>query len=206
MGKVFEATDIETAELILRDTYGGNIRIDGGSPPGGIRLDVASLSPSVRLDHITFGMNVSLTANPLGILVFCHVRSGWVAYRSEGSERAYRPGDVFFPVQPEHSYTAQCAETDFDTAVIDPALPSQVADTAPGRTQQPVRFTSYQPISPRAAQTWERAYAFIRDTALASPGTAAQPLLASSAAWLLAAAALGAFPNNALRCEPAPRG
>jgi hypothetical protein len=33
-----------------------------------------------------------------------------------------------------------------------PALPSQIADTEPGRTRQPVRFTGYEPISPQAAQ------------------------------------------------------
>jgi len=123
MGTVFETTDIETAEQILRDAYGGNIRLDGGSQPTGIRLDVASLTPSVRLDHINCAMNFGLTANPLGLLVFCRIRSGRVAYRADGSERAYGPGDVFFPVQPSHSRPATpCTASQAESAGTVPGM------------------------------------------------------------------------------------
>jgi transcriptional regulator GlxA family with amidase domain len=54
------------------------------------------------------------------------------------------------------------------------------------------RCSANQAVNRRAT------YAYIRDTVLASRVTAGQPLLASSASQLLAAAALAAFPNNAL--------
>jgi AraC-like DNA-binding protein len=78
------------------------------------------------------------------------------------------------------------------------ARPGQVADTAPGRTQQPVRFTGYEPVSPQAARQWQDTYAYIRDTVLAVPAAAEQPLLAGTAAQVLVAVTLSTFPSNAL--------
>jgi len=102
------------------------------------------------------------------------------------------------PLNPDRPWTATIDDTDLEAAFIDPALLSQVADGEPGQTRQPVRFTGYEPVSPQAARAWQATYAYIRDTVLASPATSGQPLLVSSAAQLLAAAALAAFPNTAL--------
>jgi AraC-like DNA-binding protein len=197
MSEIFQTSDPDIAEQILRDAYGGNIRIFADGEPAGLQLASASLTPSVRLDDINFAMTFGLAANPLGVLAICHVRSGRVAYNN-GAERTYGPGDVFFPVQPEQSYTAQCAQTTFESAVIDPAVLSQIADSEPARTQQPVRFTSYEPVSPRAAKIWNATYAHAHDSVLASPQAAASALIVSSTARLLAATALAIFPNNAL--------
>jgi transcriptional regulator GlxA family with amidase domain len=77
-------------------------------------------------------------------------------------------------------------------------LLSQVADTEPGRAQQPVRITGYEPVTPQAAQQWKDTYAYVREGVLDPPETAGYPLVAADAARLLAATALAAFPNNAL--------
>jgi AraC-like DNA-binding protein len=204
MSQVFETSDPHTAQRILRDASGGNIRIDAGHQRCAIRLDIAALTPAVRLDQISFSARLGLTASPLRVLVLCHIRSGGHAYSSEGSERAYGPGDVFLPVQPDRPCSARCTETDFSAAVIDPDLLSQVAATAPGRTQQPVRITSYDRLPPRDAALWRRTYAYVRDAVLGYPEAAAQPLVTASAARLLAATALAVFPNNALT-EPTTR-
>ena len=198
MSQVFETSDPRTAEHILRNAYGGTIRIDAGHQRCGIRLENAILTPAVRLDRISFSMRLAMTASPLGVLVLCHIRSGGHAYSSEGTERTYGPGDVFLPIQPDRPGSAQCEETDFDTAVIHPALLSQVAAAEPGRTQQPVRITSYDRLPPRDAALWRGTYAYVRDAVLGYPEAAAQPLVTASAARLLAAAALAVFPNNAL--------
>jgi AraC-like DNA-binding protein len=198
MRRVFETSDPDTAEHILRNAYGGTIRIDAGHERCGIRLDTAALAPAVRLDLISFSVRWGLTASPLGVLVLCHIRSGGHACSSEGSKRTYGPGDVFLTVQPDRPCSAQCTETDFNTAVIRPALLSQVAAAAPGRTQQPVRITGYDRLPPRDAALWLSTYAYVRDALLGYPEAAAQPLVAASAARLMAATALAVFPNNAL--------
>ena len=197
MGEVFETADLEVAGHILRDVY-GNLRIGVRGQRRGMRLVHIPLGPLVRLEHSRFTMSLDLTGGPLGVLALGHLRDGRLACRSDGSERHLRPGDVFLAVQPDHTYTAAIDDADVETAIIDPALPSQIADTAPRRTQQPVRFTGYEPVSPQAAGQWRATYAYIRDTVLASPDAAVRPLLASSAARLLAVTALAAFPNNAL--------
>ena len=198
MSQVFETSDPGTAEHILRNAYGGNIRIDAGHQRCGIRLDLATLTPAVRLDRVSFSVRLGMTASPLGVLVLCHIRSGGHAYSSEGSERTYGRGDVFLTVQPDRSSSARCAETDFEAAVIHPALLSQITATEPGRTQQPVRITSYDRLPPRDAALWRSTYTYVRDTVLGYPETGTQPLVVASAARLLAATALAVFPNNAL--------
>lgn len=197
MGEAVETTDLEFAEHILGIAYGTSMQISARGQRRGIRLVHAPLSPSVRFAHSRFAMSLDLTGTQFGVLTIGHLRDGRLTYRSGGSERHLVPGDVL-TVPPGHTYTATIADTDVETAIIDSALPSQVADAEPGRTQQPVRLTGYQPISPQAAQIWKDTYAYIRDTVLAKPGPARQPLLAGNAARLLVATALAVFPNNAL--------
>jgi AraC-like DNA-binding protein len=198
VSEVFETTDIEVAEQLLRDSYGGNLRIDPRGRLGGIRLDRDQLTPSLRLDRLRLAISFEARANPFGALAIGHNRSGRVAYQSDGSERRYGPGDVSLSVQPEHPSTARFKDLDIDIAVIDPGLLSQVADSAPGRRWQPVRLTGYDPVSQHAARLWTSTFTYVRETALGSARAAAQPLLAASAARLLVAVALHAFPSNAV--------
>src|SRR5262249_33957213 len=79
----------------------------------------------------------------------------------------------------------------------------QVAATAPGRRPAPVRFTGYRSVSPAAARQWTATVDYLRDL-LASPYAADAPLVTASAARLLAAATLAAFPNDALTEPTAP--
>jgi AraC-like DNA-binding protein len=196
--EVFETTDVDVAEQLLSSSY-ANLRIDARGQRGGLKMTRSRLSPSARLDHNQWTLAFDITAGtPLGVLAIGHLRDGQGCYRSDGSERWYGPGDVFLAPQPEHGYTGTTTNADIEVAVLDPALLSQAAGTAPGRAQPPVRFTSYEPVSPRAAQTWKTTSAYVRDTVLASPDAATQPLLVASTVRLLAAVALATFPHNAL--------
>jgi AraC-like DNA-binding protein len=196
MSGVFETTDLESAEQVLSDRY-AKMRVDGRDPRGGMRLTQASLIPAVRLDHVRFAMSFTAEVDPLGTLIVASLVSGRAAHGS-GGERRYRAGQVYLVSQPEHPYTTMIEDVDGELAVLDPALPSLVADTTPGRSQQPVRLTSCEPVSPHAARRWQDTYAYIRDTVLAIPEAAAQPLIAASAARLLVAVTLDTFPSNTL--------
>lgn len=201
MGDVFETTDAELAEHVLRESYGGGMRLDTRGRHGGIRLDQARLTPSVRLDHLNFSLSFDVRANPLGVLVITHIRAGRIAYGLDSGERRCGPGDVSLAVQPEHKYAARAADLEIETAVIDPMLLGQVAETKAGQAAEPVRLTGYEPVSDRAAQHWKAAYAYVRGDILARPEAAAQPLLTANAEGLLAAVTLATFPSNAL-AEP----
>ncbi len=90
--------------------------------------------------------------------------------------------------------------TDLEFATFKPDLLAQVAAAAPGRAARALRFTGHQPVSRSAAAMWSATYDFVRDTLTAVPVTDA-PLLEGTAARLLAATALSAFPNNSVH-EP----
>jgi AraC-like DNA-binding protein len=152
----------------------------------------------IRLDRNQFALGIDVTASPLGILAIAHLRGGQMAGRSDGSERRYRPGDVFFAVQPEHSYATTSIDADIEVAVIDPALLSQIAGPVPGRTSQPVRFIGYEPVSAQAAQAWKNTCTYVRETVLGDLSASSQPLVVSAAARLLVATALNTFPNSAV--------
>ena len=198
MGEVFETTDIELAEDLLLRHYGTRFRIRANGPRGGMRLAQAVLTPAVRFEYSHFAVSFTATAGPLGVLVFGQLTDGLLANRSDGSERRLRPGDVFLGVQPWHPFGVSIDSTQIEMAMIDPVLLSQVADTEPGRAQQPVRITGYEPVSPQAAQQWKDTYAYVREGVLDPSDAARFPLVAADAARLLAATALAVFPNNAL--------
>ena len=196
MDLVAVAADLETAQDLLSSTY-GHVRIDPRGPRRGLRLERATLGP-VQFHHVNVGMEFDAVGDPLETLIFGELTSGRVRQSSGGSDRHYVPGKVFLAVQPGHSYTATVREADMLLAVIDPALLSQVADTAPRRAQVPVQFTGYEAVSAQARDRWTDTCAYLRDNLLTDPRSSTTPLVAASAAWLLAATALSTFPNNAL--------
>lgn len=200
MGDVIETTDLEAAEHILSRSY-ANLRIDARGQRGQVRMTQDRLTARVRLDRHRFMMSFGLTGTPLGVLTIAHLRGGRASYRSAGGERRYGRGHVFLGAQPEDPYAVTSANADLEVAVIDPGLLDQIAQTEPGRVPQAVRFTGYEPVSPQAVHAWTTTFAYIRDAVLGDSETAVQPLLAGSAARLLVATALAAFPSNT-RTDP----
>jgi AraC-like DNA-binding protein len=167
---VFETTDLEQAEDVLGTAY-GSLRIDTRGQRGGMRMEQTPLSPLARFDR-------NIVTN--------------------GSERSYRPGDVFLAIRPGEPHVGRSIGIDTELAVIDPVLLSQVAATAPARTPQPLRFTGCDPVSAESPWLWLNTCAYVRDTFLAVPGATAEPLVTASVERLLATVALAVFPNNAL--------
>ena len=196
MAGVFETSDMEAAERVLSEAY-GSMRINVRGPRYGMRLARTRLTQGASLDHLTFAMRFDATAGPPGTLVFGELKSGLARYGLDGGDRHCRPGDIYLTARPGRPYNATIEDAEAELAVIDPALPARLADAEPGTTRQPVRF-GYEPVSPQAAAQWRATYAYVRDTVLANPDAAAYPLIAGSAARLIAATALAVFSSNAL--------
>lgn len=194
------ATSLEAAEELLRDAY-GPIRIRASGPRRGLRLARAAVGP-VQMHRVTLAMDFDAAGALSDAVVFAQLTAGQVRLGSAGGNvsagRQRLPGDVFLVGQPGDAYTAEVRDADLLVTVIDPALPGQVADAGQGRTPAPVRFTGYDPVSAAAAAQWTATVAFLRDTLAANPDAASAPLVTASAARLVAAAALAAFPNTAL--------
>ena len=197
MGEFFETKDIGLAEHVLGGVY-GTVQITAHGQRRGIRLTRTSLTSAAHLDQVSFAMSLDIAAAPTGTLIFNDLKSGRVRHGSDHEDGNYGSGQVYLAGQPEDPCTAAIQDAVAELAVIDPALLTQLADTTQGRAPRPVRFTGYEPVSPQAAAQWRVTYAYVRDTMLASPDAAAEPLVAAGAARLLVATALAAFPNNAL--------
>ncbi|WP_243727490.1 helix-turn-helix transcriptional regulator [Actinocrispum wychmicini] len=86
----------------------------------------------------------------------------------------------------------------FTYTSLEPALLSQVAATAPGRTDQPVRLSGHRPVSPAAGRLLRHAIRFVHDHVLTDPTALAAPLIASTVPQWMAATVLNAFPNTAV--------
>ena len=120
-----------------------------------------------------------------------------------------RPATATLPDQSRAAWAGESFETD-DIGLAEHLLSNAYTSmriSARGRrgsmrlSRTPIQFTGYEPLSPRAAAQWHATYAYVRDTVLADPDLASQPLIAASAARLLVATALTVFPNNT-RTDP----
>jgi hypothetical protein len=174
----------------------GTLRIEPHGPQHGARIAQTPLGPA-RLDNMRFAMDFDAQGDPPGMLYVGHLLSGALTVGTGHDRRAYQPGDVLLAAQPDNPYTATIRGTSIDPAGIPPDLLAQVADTGPDRKQQPLSLTGPEPVSGKAAASWKATYAYTRQLAQ-DPATAGQPLVAASAARLLAAVTLATFPSNAL--------
>jgi len=194
------ATSLQAAEELLRDAY-GPIRIHAHGPRRGVRLERAAAGP-MQLHHLTLAMDFDADGALPDALVFAELTAGRVrlgtADGNTSPGQQHLPGDVFLAGQPGDAYTAEVRDADLRLSVIDPALTGQVAASAPGTMSAHVRFTGYDPVSAEAAAQLTATVAFLRDHLLANPDAASAPLVTASAARLVVAAALAAFPNTAL--------
>lgn len=193
--RVTVTAGLEAATEVLSGIY-GPVRINARGPRRGIRLEQSVLGP-VQLHRASLAMEFDAAGQRPQALVFGELTSGRLRQSSEGGDRHYQPGDVFFAGPPGHAYATTVHDADLLLAVIDPELIGQVAATAPGRAPSPVQFTGYHAVSPEAARQWTASVAYLRGI-LASPEATVASLVTASAARLLAAATLAAFPNDAV--------
>ena len=194
--RVLVATDTESTLALLSGLRGEvSVRIRAGR--GGMRVDQIGIGP-VTMDRGTFDTHLDLDVGPVGKLVFGQVSGGAVGYNTDKAEHWHSNGGAYLAGQPGHCRTSMFRGGVHEQAVIDPALPGQVAATEPGRTERPVRFTGYEAISAAAERTWRHTYAYARDIVADLPDTAAHELLISNVVRVLIATALATFPNNAL--------
>lgn len=191
------ATGLEAVHAQLSGRY-GRMRINSRGGPPVLRLSESQLGP-VRLDRLVLQMDFEADIEPPRAVQVGLLTSGAAGFRSAGgAERPQRPGDVFLSAPPDEPYTARVCDAAAHVAVFTTDLAAQVAETAPGRTPEPVRFLGLSPVSADAAATWRRTFAYVRCEVLTIPEVAANPLLVGNAARLLVAATLSAFPSTAL--------
>src|SRR5687768_945898 len=92
--------------------------------------------------------------DPVRLIVVTEVSSAQLERRCGRTEGRYAADDLFLWSYPDLPYTLRWAPGAITNCVIDPALLSRVAATAPGRRTEQIRFTDLDPRSPAAASHW----------------------------------------------------
>src|SRR3954468_22156430 len=197
MAQVFETTDPDVASEIFRDAY-STMRMQVQGPRALFSVPSTAVG-AARLDRTIFRMALEGAADPFSDIYILGVRSGVVEYSIDGSEESYGPGEMCFPVPLGVPWVTRLENVDSELVVLKQSLLDQVADAEPGRGA--VRLLSNRPHSATAAaQVWRTAHA-VKAIAAAQPEAEPYPLVMTSAARLLAASVLIAFPSTAQR-EP----
>ncbi|MFE9673886.1 helix-turn-helix transcriptional regulator [Streptomyces sp. NPDC006259] len=194
----FDSDDLGRTEDFLSRAY-ARMRIGSGDPRAGRTRVSRAAMPSVTVDELDLGFEMSYSVMPLGRICLCLVHEGTIRdHAFDGVEDTFGPGDVVSFAPPELPYSGRVCNARYNITMLDTDLLTQVAATAPGRRQGPVRLTGHRPHSPAAARQLRQTIGYVRDHVLAAPGFADQPLIASTAAQHLAAGVLATFPNTAL--------
>jgi AraC-like DNA-binding protein len=194
--QVFETSDPDVASEIFRQQY-TSMRMQMPSRGGQPLFRVASTQVGrARLDHATFWMVLEGSADPFETITIVHKRRGTVRYSVGGADVVYGPGDTGFPLPLGREWSVSLQYGVAELLVLDPALLAETAATEP-EARLPVRLLSNRPHSELAAAQLWRAADFVR-TSIAQQEAGSHPLVIASAARLLAASVLTAFPNSAL--------
>lgn len=193
MSEVFESTDLDSSEALLRAQYTA-VRMSALGDRHLVRIAQHQVG-RCRLDRMTVVAAVDVEADPLGAIVVGRVNSGRGTYQERGGrERRYRDGDVYVSAHPDVGFRATVSDFGVDIAVLDPAVLGQVADPRP-RSGDTVRLLDHDPVSASAAALWWHTYSFVL-TSRQVPAPAS-PIFEREATRLLVAATLTAFPSNA---------
>ncbi|MER6738363.1 helix-turn-helix transcriptional regulator [Streptomyces puniciscabiei] len=192
----FDSADLEVTEDFLSRAY-ARMRIGSSTPEAGrAQIRRTAIDP-VSVDELALDFEMSYSVTPLGRICLCVVHEGTVQdHRFQGAEDTFGPGDVVLFAPPDLPYSGRICHARYNITMLDPALLAEVA--AGPDDARPVRLTGHRPRSAAAAGHLSRTIAHLRDSVLADPATADQPLIAATAVQYLAASVLNAFPNTAL--------
>ncbi|MBO3749556.1 AraC family transcriptional regulator [Streptosporangiaceae bacterium NEAU-GS5] len=193
---VFDSRDLGQTEEFLSQAY-ARMRIGGDVESPHTRIS-RQVMGSVSFDRLQLEYAMSFDVHPLGKVCLCTVESGSIVNQVAGQEQdTFGPGDTVLFAPPDRPYVGEIRRSRYDIIMFDPALLQQVAGAVPGRRPDLVRLVGHRPVSAAAGRHLQRTIAYLRDSVLADPDLADEPLVVSTAGQLLAASVLSALPSNA---------
>lgn len=183
-------TDPELAREFLNQTYGMQVLVSNREGMTRLAATVTDAGPFTVSDmtlpgDLTFGITGSDTVSIDTVI------AGTIQVDRAKDTNRYQPGDVMLGSWPQASFTSRTHRVRGRALTLPVSLLYTVAGRAPSA---PLRFVSPRPASAADRTRWTSTTGYI-DTLLASPA-AASPLIIGSAARLLAATVLVAFPNS----------
>ncbi|MFE0019765.1 helix-turn-helix domain-containing protein [Amycolatopsis sp. NPDC059021] len=198
---LFETTDYDQAGQFLTDIHGSNFRMTGGT--GSYLLRYTRSATGVfsveTLGTAQRGCEITITVEGLPLLTIGRPRTTTVDYRYAGADYRFGPSDLYLGSTSEDAPAVRLRWHDggLQAATLPFPLLGQIAATAETRRPEPVRFTDLRPHDPGAAGLMGATLDYLADALRDRPRVMAEPLVASAAGRMLAAAALTAFPSTA---------
>ena len=189
----FSTTDPELAREFLNQTYGTRLLLRSSRDSMTRLASTLTDAGSFTVSDLTLPGDLTLDVTGLDTVVIGSMIEGTVQFdRGKDTDR-YQPGDVALGSWPgQASYTSRNHRLRCRGLILPVSLLYTVAGRAPSA---PLRFVSPRPASAADRTRWTSTTGYI-DTLLTSPAAAASPLIIGSAARLLAATVLVAFPNS----------
>ena len=192
----FTTSDQAEAREFIDQAYGGRLTLSAARD-GNWRVSLSKADAgafSVAEATLTADLTFKFTGRDH--FVVNTLLGGAVAHDRGKASRRYRPGDVYLGACPGADITSRTRDARTHTVSLSGQLLAEVAATAPDVTPGPVRFLSPVPLE-GGARRWRETARFV-SSLLANSAVETAPLVIASAARLLAATALTAFPNTAV--------
>ncbi|MGE2688545.1 AraC family transcriptional regulator [Mycolicibacterium pulveris] len=196
-----EITDAADAEEYLEDVYAARLRLQ--RKPVGVREGPllthsrTAVGPFV-IDEIVAPGHLAAAPDPINKVVVVWPTAGRVEVECDGLTCEAAPGDIAVTSQPDQPHRVTSLDLAATAVLLDPAVVAGVATGLPSsHAPLPVRFFSFAPVDPAAAQSWKNTVDYVRHNILADD-CLATPLVVGQAGRLLAAVTLSTFPNSAV--------
>jgi AraC-like DNA-binding protein len=180
----------------LENTYGTRLRMQDNRPSAAQRLTHVRLDcgPFV-IDDVHMPGEVDYSPDPLGRVAVVWATHGKVRSSCGGLDGEAVAGQVTLVAQPDLPSFASTEDVRLTSVLMDPATVSSVAAGVPvGAAPAPLRFASFEPVTPGAAKAWRDTVTYVKNAVLADE-TVVTPLVVGHLGRLLASVALAAFPS-----------
>jgi AraC-like DNA-binding protein len=181
----------------LEGAYGTHLRLHDNRLGTDQRLLHSRLDCGPFLiDDITLPGEVYFSAEPMHKVAVLWATHGRVRSSCDGLEAEAAAGDVILASQPDLPCHMQTRDVRMTTVLMEPAVVASVATGGPsGQASLPIRFSSFEPVSPAAAKAWRDTVSFVKNFMLADD-TVVTSLVLAHLGRLLASVALATFPST----------
>lgn len=192
----FATSDQAEARQFIDEAYGGRLTLSA-TRDGNWRVSLSKADAGAfSVAEATLSADLTSKVTDRDRFIVTTLLGGATAHDQGKVSRRYRPGDVYLSSFPKADITARTRDARVQAVSLSGQLLAEVAATAPDVAPGPVRFLSPVPLE-GGAQRWRETARFVSGL-LTNSAVDTAPLVIASAARLLAATALTAFPNTAI--------
>jgi AraC-like DNA-binding protein len=192
----FSTCDQAEAREFIDEAYGGRLTLSAARD-GNWRVSLSKADAGAfSVAQAALSADLTCKVTDRDRFVVTTLLGGATAHDEGKAGWRYRPGDVYFSSFPKADITSRTRDARMQAVSLSGQLLAEVAATAPDVTPGPVRFLSPVPLE-GGARRWRETARFV-SSLLANCADESPPLVIASAARLLAATALTAFPNTAV--------